>query len=403
MMSDPVKKDDALATAVRDAFQKHMEQARMAAMAPKSDQVVDTTVAQMAVAAPPSLPVATGLPKARLQPQMASNDVSFRAPDLDQTESRGDRSAMKESKAPVAAAEKKDPLRKPPSLSPSRLDPALRPQSDAIPQKPVADPASEPPKPAEPPSALTALAAKPVEARSFRSEPPIVDRAPLRSEVLRSRTGPTEIKLDNLLTSDMAASKRGAERHESVSTARRDAARDQVVQRPSAPVVAELPPRSRATDRRGLYAVAALVALALIGAGTLFVFRPQALHETAAPSPVQPLKPVATVDPAKVQTIVTRQVKTTAIKLDTIDLAIQEARERIAAGEVDYARLMLSGLQGTGDARVMMAMGETFDPALTHNAVSANPQLAIRFYEAAQKAGFPGAAERIGRLTAKAN
>lgn len=402
-MSDPVKKDDALATAVRDAFQKHMEQARMAAMAPKSDQVVDSTVAQMAVAAPPSLPVATGLPKARLQPPMASNDVLFRAPEGDKAEPRTDRTSVTASRAPMAAAEKKDPLRKPPSLSPSRLDPALRTQTDSAPQKPATETASEPAKPAEPSSALTALAAKPVEARSFRSETTLADRAPLRSEVVRSRTGPTEIKLDSLLTDDATPSKRVAERRESASATRRDGARDQVMLRPSAPVVAELPPRSRATDRRGLYTVAALVALALIGAGTLFVFRPQALHETAAPSPVQPLKPVATVDPAKVQTIVTRQVKTTAIKLDTIDLAIQEARERIAAGEVDYARLMLSGLQGTGDARVMMAMGETFDPALTHNAVSANPQLAIRFYEAAQKAGFPGAAERIGRLTAKTN
>jgi hypothetical protein len=406
-MADPVKKDDALATAVRDAFQKHMEQARLAAMAPKPEAAPAVTKPAETAQSAPSMPAATGLPKARLQPPLALNDVAERKSEEDTKENKATAIVTASDKEPAQpVGEQKDPLRKLPPKAPSRLDPAMRQQAELAPSglaTLLAEEAKSTPPvvPADPATASEA----PSERRALRSDTLSVDRPAPRIEAYRSRSGPTEIKFDTLLNTETAPTNRTGERRASGPgpTPRREVARD-VSASPEKPLrTVEARPPSRVRAQTALYMIGAVAALALVGVGTMLVLRPPAPQQAVAPSPVQPLKPTVAVDPTKAQTVVTRQVKTTAIKLDSVDLAVQEARERIAAGEVDYARLMLSGLQGTGDARVMMAMGETFDPALTHKSAAANPQLAIRFYEAAQKAGYPGAAERIARLTAKAN
>src|SRR5712671_5903450 len=54
-MAEPVKRDEALAAAVREAFQRHMENARLAAQALKDKQAETQASRPAAVPAPPSV------------------------------------------------------------------------------------------------------------------------------------------------------------------------------------------------------------------------------------------------------------------------------------------------------------------------------------------------------------
>ena len=93
-----------------------------------------------------------------------------------------------------------------------------------------------------------------------------------------------------------------------------------------------------------------------------------------------------------------RTVRTTAIRLDAIDLALQDARERIASGDIPAARAILERFREGGDARTLVGLAETYDPSIVPDATYADSRQAQALYEAAGKAGFAGTADRLAKL-----
>ena len=349
-------------------------------------------------------------------------------------------------------------LRKPPSSIPSRLganlrqerlaDPELPPPSEA--RSPVSTAARKPvsernervsdtetpaPRPAAPkielPDLSKPVASDPPEEFDFRFEEATLSRAPsvrepdlsLRPEPLARplrSPGSTGLGQPELTREPVARSSNRAKAFPE-GEARLDNMPRAKARRPSpAPKEAQSPFEFSLTKRNSLYVVAGITGLLSVSIVGALLMRgpispvnegdraaaPAATTQTTAnaASTTQQLEPVtATPSRGISQTVVTRSVKTMPINLDQIDVAIQDARERTASGDVARARLMLAGLQNTGDARVLMAMAETFDPAMVRDPGTADARQALRFYEAAQQAGMPGAADRVARLAAKAN
>lgn len=408
-MADPAKKDDALAIAVRDAFQRHMEQARQASLAAK--------------AAPPT-------PKTPARSQAAPVSAPEDAEGVANTTER-----------PDGASPARTRLEPPPAVNdlPSWLDRRNEPQA-----KPAA--ATDAPRPfvrpldeewAAKPKVDPALAARqnPVNAppSPSRKLPPM---APSRIDAaLRvSRTAASPEDQDTVDTDSRLPSFGGGAfqplRADPPLQLPRDipppaSARRRRALDTSAEALA-LPPIERNRQRNAgatgksslglmLIAGAALLLCAAIAAAVIFRGPIGDLRPAAAPAPVSAVPSPSSAPSVAAQTdttvastaeapsLTTRPVKVLPIRLDDVDIAVQTAREHIAAGEVAHARLMLAGLQGTGDARVLMTMGESFDPAITPDPATADVKQAIRFYEAAEKAGNAVAAERVARLAATAN
>jgi hypothetical protein len=91
-------------------------------------------------------------------------------------------------------------------------------------------------------------------------------------------------------------------------------------------------------------------------------------------------------------------VKTTTVRLDAIDLALQDARERVASGDIPAARAILERFREGGDARALVGLAETYDPTIIRDASYADTMKAQALYLAAGEAGFAGSADRITRL-----
>jgi hypothetical protein len=120
-------------------------------------------------------------------------------------------------------------------------------------------------------------------------------------------------------------------------------------------------------------------------------------NANAMPAAVATAPAVASPTVAGVE-IPTRNVKTLTITLDEIDMAVQDARDKSAYGDVEGARKILEPYRAVGDARALVALAETFDPSLVPNPTLADAKQARQLYEAAGKAGFKGSAERVAKL-----
>ena len=163
---------------------------------------------------------------------------------------------------------------------------------------------------------------------------------------------------------------------------------------------------------------AALVASVVVGAAIIaiasyFWAYPEKLRSLgsliAPPTPATGTNVVAT-NPAPAEATKTAQlpapqavplshsVTTFAIKIDEVDQAVQNARELLAAGNVQEARAILETYRTGSDPRALFALAETYDPAIVHDPAQANAAQAKDFYEAAAKAGSKDTADRIARL-----
>jgi hypothetical protein len=173
---------------------------------------------------------------------------------------------------------------------------------------------------------------------------------------------------------------------------------------------------SESTSRRWLVPGLALLAVVIIGIGVyvwigagippMWSGQPQnpGPASSAAPAPQSALPgalpgalPAAAPVPAGAAPV-TRTVKTSTITLDAVDLAVQDARERMASGDVAAARLILERYRDGGDPRAVFALAETYDPSVTKDPAFSDAKQAQALYEAAEKAGFAGSADRLARL-----
>jgi uncharacterized caspase-like protein len=96
-----------------------------------------------------------------------------------------------------------------------------------------------------------------------------------------------------------------------------------------------------------------------------------------------------------------KSVKTTTLRLDAVDLALQDARERTGSGNIPAARAILERFKDSGDSRVLVGLAETYDPGIVPDATYADAEQARLLYEAAGRAGFNGSADRVARLSSE--
>ena len=165
--------------------------------------------------------------------------------------------------------------------------------------------------------------------------------------------------------------------------------------------------RARANIRWAIFAGVVLVSAVCIGVGAYLWMRaaPGVTEPAAPPSKSDALPPApapgrSSMAPAGMDALPAnaRSVKTTAIRLDAIDLALQDARERLASGDIPAARVILERFREGGDARTLVGLAETYDPSIVPDATYANSKQAQALYEAAGKAGFAGTADRLAKL-----
>ena len=86
------------------------------------------------------------------------------------------------------------------------------------------------------------------------------------------------------------------------------------------------------------------------------------------------------------------------VRLDAIDLALRDARERMASGDVPAARVILERFREGNDPRTLVGLAETYDPSIVPDAIYADARQAKALYEAAGRAGFTGVVERLSKL-----
>lgn len=120
----------------------------------------------------------------------------------------------------------------------------------------------------------------------------------------------------------------------------------------------------------------------------------------AAPAAQKPAQQQSVLTPGSTGTQLAnaRSVKTNAIHLDAVDLAVQDARERAAGGDIPAARSILERYRERGDSRALVGLAETYDPSVVTDATYADSKQAQALYEAAGKAGFKDTAERLAKL-----
>jgi TPR repeat protein len=87
-----------------------------------------------------------------------------------------------------------------------------------------------------------------------------------------------------------------------------------------------------------------------------------------------------------------------------ISLLLQRGQEMMGVGDVVAARLLFGRAAEAGNAEAMLEMGKTYDPAVLAQAsplLAPDPAEARRWYQQAQTAGNPDAAERLRQLGAQ--
>lgn len=117
---------------------------------------------------------------------------------------------------------------------------------------------------------------------------------------------------------------------------------------------------------------------------------------TQTPSPSPAGTRVAAAEPPRAA--LSHTVRTSAITLDPIDLAVQDAREHMAGGNAADARLILEPYRNSNDPRALFALAETYDPGFERDPGLVDARQAQALYTAAGKAGNTAAAERLSRL-----
>jgi hypothetical protein len=511
-MAEPVKKDDALAAAVREAFQRHMENARLAALSSRSPSYD----ARQGDARPfqDRRPLPDPVPSSQVPEDVASEALEEAAATADtmvserpapvgpepaiqgpppQDEEDDDRS---EPRLPTAGTSRADmrlsapvlPSRQPPAPEPAgnpglgagragrRTVPSSAPPSQAVAltsdraplrsgelvtttRRPTSRQAgdlppssqekrpsqdgrhafeplargehtirrvdeigargTEAPPPARdrqlsPPSPandreirLTAARAREREqlaALAARNERMMTRRRPEPISSTRALEPPRDLDLDaRPAQAPQAPSSDGAARSKRAPAQPREVANVNVSREARFGSGGRNEARARANIRWAIFAAVLLVSAGCIGFGAYLWMRaapgvsqpPASGKSDAAPAAVTPGP--SSMAPADLPASA-RSVRTTAIRLDAIDLALQDARERIASGDIPAARAILERFREGGDARTLVGLAETYDPSIVPDATYADSRQAQALYEAAGKAGFAGTADRLAKL-----
>jgi hypothetical protein len=510
-MAEPVKKDDALAAAVREAFQRHMENARLAALSstrkpsyddarhgdtrpfqdrgPLADPVPSSRApddvaggAREETAAIAGTMVSERLAQVGTEPALQSlspqgeeddgrseprlptagtsrADMRLSAPVLPSRQSpvadlagsqgpaagRPGRKTVPGSAAPsqaVALTSDRAPPRSgdlvttarrpsrhvgdPPPLSqekrPSQdsrhaLEPPARSEhtmrrvdelgargTEAPP--PARDRQLSPPSPANDREIrLTAARAREREqlaALAARNERMMTRRRPEPVSSTRALEPPRDLDLDpRLAPPPQAPSSDGAARARRAPAQPREVANVNVSRESRFGSGGRAEAGARNNIRWAIFAAVLLVSATCIGVGAYLWMRaapsvsqpPASGKPDAAPAVTPGPSSMAPAEPANA-----RSVRTTAIRLDAVDLALQDARERIASGDIPAARAILERFREGGDARTLVGLAETYDPSIVPDATYADARQAQALYEAAGKAGFAGTADRLARL-----
>jgi hypothetical protein len=508
-MAEPVKKDDALAAAVREAFQRHMENARLAALSSSRSPGYDGAWRGDAPPAQDRRPLADPVPASQGAEEVASEAreeaaaaagtlVSERpaesepatvlSPENDDDDGRG------EPRLPTAGTSRAD-LRLSSPVLPSRQSPlpdvagiprpgsaraarqavsgaaapsqAVALTSNRAPQRelvttrratsrPAGDlpPSShekrplqegrhalEPParagqtlrrveEPARgagaPPAARERQLAPPspandreirltaarerereqLAALAARNERMMARRRPEPISSTRALEPPRDLDLDaRPAQAPQAPSAEGAVRSKRVPAPPREVANANVSRELRFGSGGRTEARVRANVRWAIFAAVLLVSAACIGVGAYLWMRAAPGGNEPAPSGKSDAAPAAATPSPGPSSMApaglpanARSVKTTAIRLDAVDLALQDARERIASGDIPAARAILERFREGGDARTLVGLAETYDPSIVPDATYADSRQAQALYEAAGKAGFAGTADRLAKL-----
>ena len=463
-MAEPVKKDDALAIAVREAFHRHMENARLAALV-SNPPVGSTDGAAVARAAEAKLKA----PEARPAP-VAAAPTPPPAPTKASSRSKVAKHAEAKAVEPKAPEPKaRDPRLEVPT--PANLPAAsVAKEEIVVPRKVAAtinlpaiapDQGNHPTRHTPAPPALPAVSSSRELAaprtREVRTQPTIPQGDRVAEEIIARR----EAEWLQSRSAERAAVP--TTRPIPVERQARELVQRQRDRLPTGPVPEDLDARPLPQSGRGPVGrtrpqshfgthkpddvlpakgkrlaangnkstmfgrskhqapsalirwvapmAAAFAVVTALGAGSYYwiVNRPASLAvatisnppaavatKPAVVSPTLPTPAVATASPPDEAT--TRNVKTVTITLDEIDMAVQDSREKVAAGDVASARLILEPYRAGGDARALVALAETFDPSVVHNPALADAKQAQQLYEAAGKAGFQGSAERVAKI-----
>lgn len=379
-MAEPVKKDNALAQAVREAFHRHMENARATAAS-------DREIIGSAKPSPRLIPAAPANDAAQIKsPPSPSAAKRFR----DSGESRGMQRSSSLPKAKVAPLDAMPNLDDKASSRERLHSSAQAPKSRAQllenfeaelfveEQAPPAHPEVRPPSRLAPPS--------PANDRADRGQ-----RRPAREEDRPSR------QKNDPRSSEQVPRPRRSRREEATEddSQRGDAFEDHESSRRRRPSSRS---ETKKSSARLVVGVAAGLSAICLGVGVyLWMRSPASSPAQVSAVNAQPVMPSAGVaDP--VHSPLVRPVRTSQINLDEIDVAVHESRERIGAGDIGGARAALLPYRGGNDARVLVALAETYDPVIIKTPQFANVREAKALYEAAGRAGFKGAEARISRL-----
>ena len=490
-MAEPVKKDDALAAAVREAFQRHMENARLAALsggrsstghAPRPERIVSVPDEEEQVMTSEAKSGSTAVEDGRAdgdEDRRPHDFASSLAADLHVQESASAEAALAQ---PTLEEESADAKPRLPTVGTSRADqrisaPVVREPlpSSTLPADPalaatqtargsdaqaIAVTTDRPPvvrtgeivpagrrrPPTRPGGDLPQIGA---EARYSPAPPsrgeasryhPVQERAPERQLAPPSPANDREIRLRaararerEQLAAFSGRPERPAPRREALVTTHaleppqdldpgthpatpepassrgrrpaprsRDADNANFLRESRFGSGGKAEERARTTKRWIIFILAMLVGAAAVGAAAYVWLLPVG-HNLAVPLPdgkSDAVAPPAAPGPSSMapESGPSRTVKTTAIKLNSIDLALQDARERIVSGDIPAARAILERFREAGDARTLVGLAETYDPSIVPDATYADARQAQLLYEAAGRAGFPGTADRLARL-----
>ena len=472
-MAEPVKKDDALAIAVREAFQRHMENARLAALVTPAPEAVSRIVDVKPQPQPQPKPVDHPPP----EPVKAKSGGRGKGTKSSEPNKSSEPHKSSETKAAHAEVTLREARLEPPHAANSARQasrteltapPAQRPSTAPAMTLPAiaADQGNRPPA-AAPRSVVGPSIARDLSPSTARRQTPPLPSDGVAEEILARR----EAEWLQARTSERAG--QAVARPVAVERQARELVQRQRERPPSLPVPEDLdvhplpqsgrdpvgrtrpqahfgthkpddavPARNRrpgrpantnaapafgSGKRRGalgflrwaLPTLGAFGVMAAIGGGAYFwmanrpvavaalpldvVASPEAVASTSVAPPAATAMPAialptATATATQDAEVPTRSVKTVTITLDEIDMAVQDAHDKFAYGDIEGARKGLEPYRAVGDARALVALAETFDPSLVRNPALADAKQAQQLYEAAGKAGFKGSAERVAKV-----
>ena len=130
--------------------------------------------------------------------------------------------------------------------------------------------------------------------------------------------------------------------------------------------------------------------------------------EPPAPPPPQPqIEPVTakSVEPAPVETAPAAP-EHDALTPELVDLLLRRGHEMLGLGDISAARLLFGRASASGNAAAMMAMGQTYDPAVIAQFaphLAPDPQVAAQWYRLAVASGSTDAAALLQHLTRQAS